>query len=134
MTKIPTNDWRNLSIDKWNTRTVHAFLIDETKRKFDAEYIPGGKGAKSQRWRTEQGMIKREIDRRGAKVVKRFIEICWREYRTSNPKRYPYPTFGFMIGYMDGNWTKSEREVAKEEEHTELAERSDSTEIDEDWF
>src|SRR5699024_12215023 len=79
MTKIPTNDWRNLPIEKWNTRTVHAFLIDETKRKFDAEYVPGGKGSKSQRWRAEQGMIKREITKRGAEVVRKFIEICWRE-------------------------------------------------------
>lgn len=134
MTKISTKDWRNLPIDKWNTRTVHAFLIDETKRKFDAEYVPGGKGPKSQRWRSEQGMIKREIDRRGSKVVRKFIEICWDEYYTSDPSKYPFPTFGFMAGYQDRNWTKAEREVAKSDERTDLAERSDSIEIDESWF
>src|SRR5699024_8895522 len=105
MTKIPTNDWRKLRIEKWNTRTVHAFLIDETKRKFDAEYVPGGKGSKSQRWRAEQGMIKREITKRGAEVVRKCIEICWREYYTSDPDKFPYPTWMFMCAYMDRYWT-----------------------------
>ena len=79
-------------------------------------------------------MLKREIERRGPEVVRKFIEICWREYYTPNPDKYPYATFGFMIGYMDRNWTETEREVKKSEERAELAERSDSTQIDEDWF
>lgn len=132
--KISTKDWRNLPIEKWNTTSVHAFLIDETKRKFDAEYVPGGRGPKSQRWRSEQGMIKREIERRGAEVVRRFIELCWDDYYTNDPDKYPYPTFGFCAGYMDTNWTKAEREVTKARERTELAERSETTAIDEEWF
>lgn len=134
MKKISTKDWRNLPIEKWNTTTVHAFLIDETKRRFDAEYIPGGGGPKSKRWSAEKGMIKRELGRRGAEVVRKFIEICWREYYTPNPDKYPFPSFGFMLGFMDRNWTEAEREVVKSGERTELAERSDSTKIDEEWF
>ena len=132
--KISTKDWRNLPTEKWNTTTVHAFLIDETKRRFDAEYIPGGGGPKSKRWSAEKGMIKRELDRRGAEVVRKFIEICWREYYTPNPDKYPFPSFGFCLGYMDRNWTEAEREVKKAEERAEIAERSDSTQIDEEWF
>jgi len=128
----PSNDWQARNIDDRNTRTVHAFLIDETRRRFNAEYVPGGKGSKSQRWRAEQGMIKRELDRRGAKVVRKFIEICWAEYYTPNPKQYPYPTFGFMLGFMDRYWTQAEREVAKETERAEIAEQN--TEIDTEWF
>lgn len=128
----PSNDWQARNIDDWNTRTVHAFLIDETRRRFNAEYVPGGKGAKSQRWRTEQGMIKRELDRRGPRVVRKFIEICWAEYYTPNPDKYPYPTFGFMLGFMDRYWSQAEREVAKETERVEIAEQN--TEIDTGWF
>lgn len=120
--KIPTNDWRNLPIERWNTRTIHAFLIDETKRRYNAEYVPGGKGSKSQRWAAEKGMIKRELDKRGADVVRKFIEVCWREYYTPNPNKYPYPTFGFMLGYMDRYWTEAVREVEKSNERSDLAE------------
>lgn len=134
MKKISTKDWRNLPTEKWNTTTVHAFLIDETKRRFDAEYIPGGGGPKSKRWSAEKGMIKRELDRRGAEVVRKFIEICWREYYTPNPDKFPFPSFGFMLGFQDINWTEAQREVIKEKERTELAERSDSAGIDEEWF
>lgn len=134
MKKISTKDWRNLPIEKWNTTTVHAFLIDETKRRFDAEYIPGGGGPKSKRWSAEKGMIKRELDRRGAEVVRKFIEICWREYYTPNPDKYPFPNWMFMCSYMDRNWTEAEREVKKENERSELAERSGIEGVDENWF
>lgn len=134
MTKISTKDWRNLPIEKWNTTTTHAFLIEMTAEKFNAEYIPGGKGSKSQRWRMEQGMIKREIANRGAATVRKFIEICWREYFTPDPKAYPFPNWTFMVAYMDRYWTKANEEVVKDIDRTESAERSDSTKIDEDWF
>lgn len=132
--KISTKDWRNLPTDQWNVTSFHSFLIDETKRRFDAEYVPGGRGPKSKRWTAEKGVIKRELDRRGAAVVRKFIEICWREYYTSDPNKYPYPTFFFMCGFQDRNWTEAEREVKKAEERAEMAERSDSTQIDTEWF
>lgn len=134
MTKrISTKDWRNLPTDQWNVSSFHAFLIDETKRRFDAEYVPGGKGSKSQRWIAEKGMLKREIDRRGVETVRKFIEICWREYYSTD-KAYKYPSFGFMLGFQDRYWTQAIDEVAKERERAEIAERSDSSEIDTEWF
>lgn len=135
MTKIKSKDWRNLPTDQWNTTTFHAFLIDETKRRFDAEYVPGGGGPKSKRWAAEKGMLKREIERRGPEVVRKFIEICWRDYYTSNPDKYPFPSFGFCLGFMDRNWTEAEREVKKAEERAELAERSEiKVEDISDWL
>lgn len=134
MTNISTKDWRNLPIEQWNTNSVHAFLIDETQRKYDAEYKPGGKGSLSQRWVTEKGMIKRELTKHGSEVVRRFIEICWRKYYTPNPTLYPYPTFGFMLGYMDRHWNEAETEVKEKKETAEMAERSDVSDLDEDWL
>ena len=131
--KISTKDWRNLPIEKWNTSTIHAFLIDETKRRYNADYKPGGYGPLSKRWATEKGMIKRELTKKGPEVVRKFIEVCWREYRTSNPRRFPYPTWGFMLGYMDRWWTEAEREV-EDEEIVERAEQVDIENVDEEWF
>jgi hypothetical protein len=137
MTKIKAKDWRNLPIDKWNTTTVHAFLIDETDRRYGKEYVPGGKGPRSKRWSAEKGMIKHELDKRGPEVVRKFIEICWNEYFTSDPEKYPYPTFGFMKGFMDKYWTKANEEVDEKRKRSEIAERSDLgeniTELEE-WF
>lgn len=132
--KIPTKDWRNLPIEKWNTTTIHAYLIDETKRKYNAEYTPGGKGSKSQRWTAEKGMIKRELTKRGPEVVRKFIEICWREYFTPNPKKYPYPTFGFAMGYMDRFWTQATQEVAEGRRREELVAETSADQIDEGFF
>lgn len=134
MAKISTKDWRNLPIEKWNTTTVHAFLIEETKRLFDGEYVPGGKGSKSQRWTAEKGMIKRELGAKGTDVVRKFIEICWREYFTPDPDKYPYPTFGFMLGYMDRYWTQAMTEVAKEEQRKVSEDNADSLEDLADWI
>lgn len=132
--KISTKDWENLPIEKWNVSTIHAYLIDETERKFNAEYKPGGRGSLSQRWAAEKGMIKRELTKKGPEVVRKFIEICWTHYRSSDPKKYPYATFGFMLGFMDRYWNEAEQEVTKESERADVAERSDSTTIDEEWF
>lgn len=131
--KVNTKNWSSLPIAEWNTSTVHAFLIDETRRKYNAEYTPGGRGSLSQRWNTEQGMIKRELTKRGPEVVRKFIEICWREYFTPNPKKYPYPNLAFMAGYMDRYWTAAEEEVHK----AELVEKAavvDISNVDEKWF
>lgn len=133
-----SKDWRNLPIEKWNTNTVHAFLIDMTKEKYNAIYVPGGGGPVSRRWVSEKGMIKRELDRKGPAVVKKFIEICWREYYTPNPKKFPYPTYGFMAGYMAHFWTEALQESEHEEEVTEAINESHAKmeELggDSDWF
>lgn len=134
MTKISTKDWRNLPIEKWNTTTIHAFLIDETRRRFNAEYVPGGRGSKSQRWTAEKGMIKRELTKRGPEVVRKFIEVCLKKYFTPNPKRFPYPTFGFMMGYMDKYWTDALQMEGETERYEAIAEETKAEGVDEEWF
>lgn len=134
--KTDTKDWRNLPIEKWNTNTVHAFLIGETNRRYSAEYVPGGRGPKSKRWIAEKGMIKRELDKKGAETVKRFIEVCWREYYTNQPWKFPYPTFGFMVGYMDHFWSEATMETELREEMDEAIDESDAKmgDLGDDWF
>lgn len=107
-------NWKARPIEDWNANTFIAFIADNTRERYGVDYAPGGSGSKQQRWSRERGMIKNAIGRYGNAVVKRFIEICWREYRTSDPVKYPYPTVVFMISYMDRYFAQAQSEVARE--------------------
>lgn len=128
MTKKPSQfDWRNRNLDDWNANTFIAFISDKTHELYGVDYAPGGSGSKAQRWARERGMLKNAIGRYGNAVVKRFIEICWREYRTNKPDKFPYPTVVFMISYMDRYFPQAQSEVAQE--HARKA-RKKATEFD----
>ncbi|MEH6941624.1 hypothetical protein [Bacillus sp. JJ722] len=110
-TKIKSSDWRNLPIERWNVASFTAFITDTTREKYGVEYQPGGKGAKNQRWARERGMLKQAQGTYGNAVLRKFIELCWREY---TPKaEFPYPTWTFMYSYMDRNFAKAQAEVAR---------------------
>lgn len=117
--KKPTQyDWQARDITDWNANTFLAFIGDKTKELYGVDYAPGGQGAKSARWSRERGMLKQAIGKYGNAVVKRFIEICWREYRTNKPELYPYPTVTFAISYMDRYFVKAQSEIAAEKRRT----------------
>jgi len=115
MSKKPSQyDWKARSIEDWNANTFLAYIGDNTLERYGVEYSPGGSGSKQQRWARERGMLKQAQERYGNAVLKRFIDICWREYRTSDPVKYPYPTVVFMISYMDRYFPQAQAEVAAE--------------------
>lgn len=101
MPRKPTNkitaeqraDWRNLPLEYWNTRTIHAMIIDLNAEKFGVDkYVPlRGYGF-------EQGVIKRALNEYGAEALRETIERAFAEYRPS--ARYPQLTAGFLIAYM----------------------------------
>lgn len=144
MTKIKSNDWRNLPIADWNTLTFTAYLEHLTKKRFGVTYEPTGGGSKQQRWAREKGMMKQAQTKYGNDVLRKFIEICVERYR-ANPK-YPYMSFSFAYTYMSEQFPVAERLVAQGAERTDLAHCSDSDEgedVDvakkadegiEDWF
>lgn len=114
-TKKPNQyDWQARDITDWSANTFLAFIGDKTKELYGVDYAPGGQGAKSARWSRERGMLKQAIGKYGNAVVKRFIEICWREYRTTKPEQFPYPTVVFMISYMDRFFAVAQSEIARE--------------------
>lgn len=112
-------DWRNRNLVDWNTNTFLSFIADNTKEMYGVDYAPGGYGSKSQRWARERGMMKNAIGQYGNAVVKRFIELCWRNYRTSQPDKFPYPTWTFMYSYMDRYFAQAQAEVARENRREE---------------
>lgn len=111
-------DWQARELPDWNANTFLAFIGDKTKELYGVDYAPGGQGAKSARWSRERGMLKQAIGKYGNAVVKRFIEICWREYRTTKPDQFPYPTWMFMYSYMDRHFTRAQSEIAAEKRRT----------------
>lgn len=132
MTTIKSNDWQKLPYEKWNASTVTAYLEHLTKENKGVTYEPTGGGSKGQRWSREKGMMKQAIEKYGAAVVKRFIDLGF-EKHTPKPK-YPYPSFTFMYSYMSDLWPVAEKDVVKSKKRREIAECSDSDEIDENWF
>lgn len=127
----PAKDWRARNIADWNVTTFTEFIKDTTTERYNAEYQPGGRGAKSTRWARERGMLKQAQGRYGNAVLRRFIEICWAEYRTNKPDEYPYPSVTFMFGWMDRNWMAAQSAVAREQRKAETAQQS---QISEDWW
>lgn len=125
-TKKPSQyDWQARDITDWNANTFLAYIADKTKELYGVDYAPGGQGAKSARWSRERGMLKQAIGKYGNAVLKRFIEICWREYRTNKPEQFPYPTVVFMISYMDRYFARAQSEVAQEKRRREQTKASE---------
>lgn len=86
-------DWRNLPPEHWNTRTIHAMVIELNAERFGVDkYVPlRGFGF-------EQGVIKRALTEYGAAALRETIERAFAEYKPS--ATYPQLTAGFLITYM----------------------------------
>ena len=130
MKKPSQFDWQARELPDWNVNTFMAYIADKTKELYGVDYAPGGTGAKTARYSRERGMLKNAIGRYGNAVVKRFIEICWREYRTNKPDQFPYPTWTFMYSYMDRYLPQAQSEIAAEKRNAERAEQTKVDEVD----
>jgi hypothetical protein len=117
--RIDSKDWRNRQIDTWNTLTFLAFITDETQRRFNVTYAPGGRGAVSSRWSMERGMLNAKKAQYGNAVLKRFIELALDDYRPTTD--YPYVTFTFMISYRDRLFVTAQKAVSDEARAKKLA-------------
>ncbi|PAE24014.1 hypothetical protein [Bacillus sp. 7894-2] len=132
MPKISTKDWRNLSIEKWNTSTIHAYLIDRNKELYGVTYEPFGSGPVSRRWATEKGQIKNALTTYGAPVVKEYIDRCFASHKL-NPK-YPVLSFGFMFSYLRTELQQAELSVKRKQQRAEAVEAEEANGVDEEWF
>jgi hypothetical protein len=118
--RISTKDHANLPIERWNVATFLAYLTDETQRRFNVTYAPGGRGALSSRWSMERGMLNAKKAQYGNAVLKRFIELALDDYRPTAD--YPYVTFTFMISYRDRLFVTAQKAVSDEVRARKLAE------------
>ncbi|MFD2704698.1 hypothetical protein [Salibacterium lacus] len=114
-------DWRNFPLDKWNCSTWHRYLIDKNAELFDAEYIPFGKGAISQRWRTEKGQLKQAQADLGNAVLLAFIDRC---LATHTPNAdFPHVNFGFMWAYRRDEVPRAKADVTAGQQRKQAEER-----------
>jgi len=123
-----TKRYTEKPVESWNVRDFIAYLTDENKRRFGVTYAPSGRGTKSQRWGFEQGTLKQAIDKYGSVVVRRFIDECFDEYRST--AQYPCMTWGFIYTYRDHGLQRAEKAVVRERRRGEQAQANGSQELD----
>ncbi|MCY9329980.1 hypothetical protein MOF21_08525 [Bacillus haynesii] len=124
---MPTTD---KPVAKWNTRDFQAYLKAEHERLYGIPYVP------MRGWKAEAGMLgdwvgtKRKPGEYGPEVTKRFIDLCFAEYRPT--AEWPGVNFGWMKTYMG---TKIQR-VAAEIQAEEAAQqrREQQAEIGDDFY
>lgn len=86
-----TKDWRNLPVEKWNATTFREYMKFLHKERFGIPYVTNNHGA-------EGRMLKNTWEEYGKPATKRFIEVCFNEYRPT--AKYPGLNYGFMYSYM----------------------------------
>jgi len=85
-------DWRALSYEHWNVRTLHAYFADMNAEYFGvAEYYP------MRNWAFEQGVLKRALAEYGAEMLRAAFDECFRGYRPT--PSFPILTAGFAVSY-----------------------------------
>lgn len=104
----PADDWQARDINDWNTKTFHAYMIDEHNRIFGVDYVPFGG------WPREQGTLGNLIGTRTKEAtadkadVKRFIDECFASYKPT--AEYPGTSFGFSWSYRKNVWQQVQAE------------------------
>ncbi|MEK5503480.1 hypothetical protein [Bacillus sp. FSL M8-0168] len=102
-------------VSKWNVRDFQAYLKAEHERLYGVPYVPM---PTREPWKAEAGMLgswvgtKRKPGEYGPEVTKRFIDLCFAEYRP-NPQ-YPGISFGWMKTYMGRNLQRAVAEIKAE--------------------
>ncbi|CAF1803502.1 hypothetical protein [Bacillus subtilis] len=117
-------------VAKWNTRDFQAYLKAEHERLYGVPYVPM---PVRDPWKAEAGLIgrwvgtKRKPGEYGPEVTKRFIDLCFAEYKPS--LEWPGVSFGWMRKWMGRNLQRAVNELKAEQKRTERNEGVDST-----WF
>ncbi|MEC1426688.1 hypothetical protein P9D51_11285 [Bacillus sonorensis] len=124
---MPTTD---KPVSKWNTHDFQSYLKAEHERLYGVPYVP------MRGWQAEAGMLgrwvgtKRKPGEYGPEITKRFIDLCFAEYRP-NPQ-YPGISFGWMKTYMGRNLQRAVAEIKAEEEAQQR--REQQAEIGDDFY
>ncbi|MBG9915238.1 hypothetical protein ABD67_09995 [Bacillus sonorensis] len=117
-------------VSKWNTRDFQAYLKAEHERLYGVPYVP------MRGWQAEAGMLgswvgtKRKPGEYGPEITKRFIDLCFAQYRPTAD--WPGISFGFMQTYMGRNLQRAVAEI-KAESATQQR-REQQAEIGDDFY
>ncbi|NUJ16263.1 hypothetical protein FKN04_06520 [Bacillus glycinifermentans] len=117
-------------VSKWNVRDFQLYLKAEHERLYGVPYAP------FRGWQAEAGMIgrwvgtKRKPGEYGTEITKRFIDLCFAQYRPTAD--WPGISFGFMQTYMGRNLQRAVAEI-KAEAATQQR-REQQAEIGDDFY
>lgn len=127
MAKIKTDDYENLPLDKWNVTTYRAYMKALHNDKYGIPYVANNHAV-------EGRFIKDMQTKYGNKALKAFVEKCFNEHRSTNPK-FPGLNFGFMYSYLRERYLPVVlKEIATAELKAKRQAQAQETEIDEEWF
>ncbi|OJT57645.1 hypothetical protein [Bacillus licheniformis] len=124
---MPTTD---KPVSKWNARDFQAYLKAEHERLYGVPYVP------MRGWQAEAGMLgrwvgtKRKPGEYGPEITKRFIDLCFAEYRPT--EEWPGVSFGFMQKWMGRNLQRAVAEIRAEEAAQQR--REQQAEIGDDFY
>ncbi|PRS16608.1 hypothetical protein C6W27_09440 [Bacillus paralicheniformis] len=124
------DSWRVTEVEKWNTSHFQAYLKAEHERLFGVPYVP------MRGWQAEAGMLgrwvgtKRKPGEYGPEVTKRFIDLCFAQYRPTAD--WPGVSFGFMQKWMGRNLQRAVAEIRDEEAAQQR--REQQAEIGDDFY
>ncbi|MCY8754772.1 hypothetical protein [Bacillus haynesii] len=124
---MPTTD---KPVSKWNVRDFQSYLKAEHERLYGIPYVP------MRGWKAEAGMLgswvgtKRKPGEYGPEVTKRFIDLCFAEYRPT--AEWPGVNFGWMKTYMGTKIQRVAAEIQAEEEAQQR--REQQAEIGDDFY
>ncbi|MFZ8007647.1 hypothetical protein ACG2QI_22930 [Bacillus sp. GM2] len=117
-------------VAKWNTRDFQAYLKAEHERLYGVPYVP------FRGYQAEAGMLghwvgtKRKPGEYGPEITKRFIDLCFAQYRPT--AEWPGISFGFMQTYMGRNLQRAVAEIRAEEAAQQR--RKQQAEIGDDFY
>ncbi|GIN27884.1 hypothetical protein EI976_20625 [Bacillus licheniformis] len=127
---MPTTD---KPLSKWNVRDFQSYLKAEHERLYGVPYVPM---PTREPWKAEAGMLgrwvgtKRKPGEYGPEITKRFIDLCFAEYRPT--AEWPGISFGFMQTYMGRNLQRAVAEIRAEAAAQQR--REQQAEIGDDFY
>ena len=104
--KPPAKDWKARDLKDWTAVTFHEYLKDKHKEVYGTSYV-------TRNIKIQNKNIKWMYEKYGKDVTKRFIDLCFKNYKPSG--RYAGANFMFFFTYLRERYLPiAERQIEKE--------------------
>jgi len=117
----PAKDWRARELKDWTAVTFHEYMKDRHKELYGTSYVARSIPIQNRniKWMCEQY---------GKDVTKRFIDLCFQNYKPSG--KYAGANFMFFFTYLRERYLPiAERQIEKERK---LAEQQQQQQVSEE--
>lgn len=104
----PAKNWEEREVKDWNAVTFHEYMRYLHKKHYGTSYVAKNMAIQNKN-------IKRMYEEFGKEVTKRFIELCFKNYRPSNG--YSGANFMFFYSYLKDRYLPmAEQQLQKEQQ------------------